>query len=728
MWKLWKLAGHGFNHVEPGWPCKPGTEGGGGGLADVTIPILQPYAHEETGESGEDGVVPTGPRTTLGDYQDWLLVGICFCLSLLASSVYVGWKLSVFARLWRSATTYSLFFLAIELLLYLSQLSWAAEFSRPPASRKRLRLGSNGPFPRVAILTTCCNEEFDVVQDTVLCALRQDYPQDRYGVWVLDDGKDDELKAWIETLAKETGRQVGYIRRPKQKGVPHHFKAGNLNYAVSQLQDEFIAVLDADMIVSSDFLSGMLPHFFSSPKIAFVQAPQAYYNISRGDPLNGSNIYFYDVCLPQRDAFRVAQCVGTGVIFRRSSLSAVGLFVTGAVTEDIGTSLQLHSQGWESVYVNERFQMGLTPWTFDRYAKQQFRWCMGELQVIWQRGLIWAKGDAFSLSRRLIYFQAGLHSFLAFSTLGLIVLAQVLCIFQPWLLPLEADQQDYRNLVLFITPHLVFGRLGSHAIHLRVPGFMSRQQVRIRGEQAWYWMAPYKCLSVLRAYIPWVSKTFEATGSKSTDDYTGPFALVFAILKSCQLIGFHLLYVVIALAGIGWRITLTDLNSCHDLMSSTLVILWMLFNAQQMCPPILFQLFPPAFPVETDRRSLLRYDEHGVPVYEHERGMPPTDWRVIGLEILPTVQAVVWMYLFWIAFHPDYKPGYCQGDFFQHKKEGGKRGTRGQRSIRIGGRDQTVLGGRDRMVEQEIEIYRYTDWRKGRGQGCREEERRSGAG
>ncbi|GBG82414.1 hypothetical protein CBR_g34790 [Chara braunii] len=655
---------NGLTGVEPGRPCnKPGSEGGG--LVDVTVPFLQSRGYAESDED-EDWVLPTGPRPSLSAYKHWLLVSVCFCLSLIASSVYVGWKLSLFVRLWRSASTFSVFFFVIELLLYLCQLTWAAEFSRPPSSRKRLTLGAAGPFPRAAILITCCNEEFDVVQDTVLAALRQDYPPEAYGVWVLDDGTDDELKAWIETLAIESAREVGYIRRPKQKGVPHHFKAGNLNYAVSKIHDEFVAVLDADMIVSSNFLAGMLPHF-SSPKIAFVQAPQAYYNISAGDPLNGSNIYFYDVCLPQRDAFRVAQCVGTGVIFRRSSLSDVGLFVTGAVTEDIGTSLQLHSQGWESVYVKERFQMGLTPWTLDRYVKQQFRWCMGELQVIWQRGLIWTRGEAFPVSRRLIYMQAGLHSFLAFSTMGLIMLAQALCIFEPWLLPAEAKEGDYRMLVVLITPHLLFGRLAPHAIHLRIPGFMSRQQVRIRGEQAWYWMAPYKCLSVLRAYIPWISKTFEATGSRTTDDFSGPFGFLLVTIKWGQLIGFHLLYVIIALAAIAWRISVLNVGSCHELMSSVLVVLWQLFNVQQMCPPILFQLFPPSYPLESDRRSLLKYDDNGVPVFDHALGIPPTDWRVLALEILPVTQAVVWVYLLWVALHPDYVPGYCQGNFFQRK-------------------------------------------------------------
>ena len=118
---------------------------------------------------------------------------------------------------------------------------------------------------------------------------------------MLDDGADDKLRSWVESEAGEKygHERLRYLRRPKKKGVPHHFKAGNINYGLNHASGEFVAIFDADMIPSPYFLTSLLPHF-TSPKIAFVQCPQSFYNAVRGDPLNDTSRDFYDVLLPYR--------------------------------------------------------------------------------------------------------------------------------------------------------------------------------------------------------------------------------------------------------------------------------------------------------------------------------------------------------------------------------------------------------------------------------------------
>ncbi|WP_276745190.1 glycosyltransferase [Chlorogloeopsis fritschii] len=86
-----------------------------------------------------------------------------------------------------------------------------------------------------------------------------------------------------------------YIARPKPAGVPHHAKAGNLNYAIfsGETSGEFILTLDADHIPKPQFLKRVLPYFYTynlfsgkyeQNHIAFVQTPQDFYNIPPGDP------------------------------------------------------------------------------------------------------------------------------------------------------------------------------------------------------------------------------------------------------------------------------------------------------------------------------------------------------------------------------------------------------------------------------------------------------------
>lgn len=145
-------------------------------------------------------------------------------------------------------------------------------------SRPKLRIRGND-VPTVDVFVTCCKEDVDIVLDTTRAAAAVDYPQDRFRVVVLDDGKDAELEKAIEDLRDEYPN-VFYHARIKIKGKPHHFKAGNLTGGterVSQLENghaEFIAALDADMIPERDWLRAIIAHMVNDEKMGLVCPPQ----------------------------------------------------------------------------------------------------------------------------------------------------------------------------------------------------------------------------------------------------------------------------------------------------------------------------------------------------------------------------------------------------------------------------------------------------------------------
>lgn len=145
-------------------------------------------------------------------------------------------------------------------------------------SRPKLRIiGDN--VPTVDAFITCCGEDVDTVLDTARAACSVDWPADRFRVVILDDGKDAELEKGIEDLA-ETYPNLYYHARIKIKGVPHHFKAGNLTGGtdfVTKLpggEAEYIAPLDADMIPEPDWLRAIIAHFIKDDKMALVCPPQ----------------------------------------------------------------------------------------------------------------------------------------------------------------------------------------------------------------------------------------------------------------------------------------------------------------------------------------------------------------------------------------------------------------------------------------------------------------------
>ena len=144
--------------------------------------------------------------------------------------------------------------------------------------RPKLRLVGE-EVPKVDVFITCCGEEDDLVLDTAHAACHIDYPADRYRVIVLDDGKSDGLEHGVVGMQKEFSN-VFYRRRQKFPGVPHHFKAGNLNYGLDETHlfedgpGEFIAALDADMIPERDWLRAILPHMLIDKQVALACPPQ----------------------------------------------------------------------------------------------------------------------------------------------------------------------------------------------------------------------------------------------------------------------------------------------------------------------------------------------------------------------------------------------------------------------------------------------------------------------
>lgn len=128
-------------------------------------------------------------------------------------------------------------------------------FALKKRRRPKLRLIGND-VPTIDVFITCCGEDNDLILDTVRATCDQDWPQDKFRVIVLDDGKSAELERAVRDLS-DTFPNLYYKSRPKFPGVPHHFKAGNLNYGLDEVHTlpggaaQFMAALDADMVCTS---------------------------------------------------------------------------------------------------------------------------------------------------------------------------------------------------------------------------------------------------------------------------------------------------------------------------------------------------------------------------------------------------------------------------------------------------------------------------------------------
>jgi cellulose synthase (UDP-forming) len=286
-----------------------------------------------------------------------------------------------------------------------------------------------------------------------------------------------------------------YIARPKPQGKPHHAKAGNINYAIfsGETSGDFILTLDADHIPKSEFMQRVLPYFYTynlytgkyeSNQIAFVQTPQAFYNIPQGDPFGHQAHLFYGPIQQGKDGMNSAFYTGTNAVLRREALINVGLqnfsdefskdetrldefdLVGGvssdSITEDMNTAMRLHSAGWKSVYHHEELSEGLAPDDLSSTLKQKLRWAQGTIQVLLRENPLTKPGLSFW--QQLQYFQTMYSYFSGFATI--VFIACPIIYFFTGIIPVRAYGSDF---ALHFIPAFILNRLTFMAASWGIP-------------------------------------------------------------------------------------------------------------------------------------------------------------------------------------------------------------------------------------------------------------------
>ncbi len=363
--------------------------------------------------------------------EDWLFAGgalpepetavrrrsihLVAILALLASAVYLGWRVgfTLGGSLWISIPLWILeIHAAVGLGLFAFSL-WDLDRQVIPAPVKRTDL-------RVGVLIPTYNEPIEVLFPTVAAAVAL---EPRHETVVLDDGQ----RLWVRAMAASLGAR--YMTREKRT----HAKAGNLNHALAQLDLDVIGVLDADHVVTADFLTHTLG-YFEDPRVAVLQTPQDFYNLDsfehdrnrswfwrgrRSISFNEQRL-FYRAIQPGKNRWKAAFWCGTNAVVRVSALREIGGIACETVTEDMHTTIRLHRKKWKTVYHNEVLAHGLAARDAAEYQAQRLRWGTGAMQILRLEHPLTRKG--LSLGQRVAYAATILGWFDAWRTLGYVLL------------------------------------------------------------------------------------------------------------------------------------------------------------------------------------------------------------------------------------------------------------------------------------------------------------------
>ncbi len=326
-------------------------------------------------------------------------------LSLLASTRYMFWRTtqtlafdSPIGFLLGAGLYLAELYAWVILALGVFQTAW-------PLNREAAELiGEPEEWPTVDVYIPTYNESLDIVRTTVLAALDMDYPADRFRVFLLDDGRRPEFRAFALSVG------CGYITRADN----NHAKAGNLNAAMSRTEGELIVVFDCDHVPTRAFLQLTLGWFQRDAKLALVQTPHHFYspdpvqrNLGTVRELPGEGDLFYGAVQRGNDLWNAAFFCGSCAIIRRVALNSIGGFAFETVTEDAHTALKMQRHGWGTAYLGLRLSAGLATERLVLHIGQRIRWARGMSQILRIDNPLF--GPGLKLSQRLCYLNAMLH-------------------------------------------------------------------------------------------------------------------------------------------------------------------------------------------------------------------------------------------------------------------------------------------------------------------------------
>lgn len=232
-------------------------------------------------------------------------------------------------------------------------------------------------MPKVAVLIPCRNEDPGMVKRNLRSMLSLDYPKEKLSIHFLDNSTTPMKQ--IEKECRKLGITYKFMLNPPK------YKAYVLNEYMKGLDEEYIAIFDADeCLTDPSFLKEALAQLQQDPKAGFVQtikefAPGTFF----ANAINVYYLFFYKFMQTVRHYCRSPMFCGSCGIVRKSVVQKVGGFPYSP-TEDLWFALKADLAGHGGVFSFKCYAYGAPIESFADFLSQQWKYTVGNIWTFYE--------------------------------------------------------------------------------------------------------------------------------------------------------------------------------------------------------------------------------------------------------------------------------------------------------------------------------------------------------
>lgn len=286
--------------------------------------------------------------------------------------------------------------LLVQLLLLITFL-WVAGTTLMGLLHPKKDKPGSGAYCSMAVVVCAHNEEA-VVGKLLQSLAEQDYPRDKFHVFLLADHCSDRTAA--------VGRTFEQVTVYERSSGPRTGKGAVLTWGIPLILEKnpgrftHMVIFDADNVADTGFLSALNQSFDRGGRL--IMGNRLPLNPYDNIISEWYSMYWLTVdnllCKPHHSMNLSAIISGTGFGFDLSLLEPEG-WHTVTITEDMEFSMQQNFKGVFSDYQEEARFYDEQPTGFGTMIKQLRRWCTGNFEIAQHYRTVWfrhfrAKPDA----------------------------------------------------------------------------------------------------------------------------------------------------------------------------------------------------------------------------------------------------------------------------------------------------------------------------------------------